>query len=51
VLNPNAMIVDGPGHTDAEGLSIMPDYRDRLTVGHLIDLVAYLKTLDGSPRR
>jgi copper resistance protein D len=45
VLNPNAMIVDGPSYTDARGLSIMPDYRNKLTVGDLIDLVAYLKTL------
>ena len=45
ILNPNAMIVDGPGYTDARGLSIMPEYRNELTVGELIDLVAYLKSL------
>ena len=45
IMNPNAMIVDGPGYTDARGLSIMPDYRNELTVGELIDLVAYLKSL------
>ena len=49
IMNPNAMIVDGPGYTDDRGLSIMPDYRDNLTVGELIDLVAYLKTLHAKP--
>jgi mono/diheme cytochrome c family protein len=48
VLNPNALIVDGPGYVDAQGLSIMPDYRDRLTVAELIDLVAYLTGLDAA---
>lgn len=46
-MNPDAMIVDGSGYTDAQGLSVMPDYRDRLTVSDLIDLVAYLKNLGG----
>jgi len=45
IVNPNAMILDGPGYTDGRGLSIMPEYRDRMTVGELIDLVAYLKSL------
>src|ERR671919_274752 len=31
ILNPNAVIVTGPGHTGPDGLSIMPDYRVRLT--------------------
>jgi hypothetical protein len=48
-MNPDAMIVDGPGYTDDRGLSIMPDYRDNLTVGEPIDLVAYLKTLQAKP--
>jgi mono/diheme cytochrome c family protein len=47
VMNPNARIVDGPGYTDARGLSTMPDYRDRITVGDLIDLVAFLGSLRG----
>jgi putative copper export protein len=47
IMNPNARIVDGPGYTDDRGLSTMPDYREKLTVGELIDLVAYLKSLDG----
>jgi len=44
-MNPNATIVDGPGYADPCGWSIMPDYRDKLTIGDLIDLVAYLKNL------
>jgi len=51
IMNPNARIVDGPGYTDDRGLSTMPDYREKITVGELIDLVAYLRSLDtGSPR-
>lgn len=47
IMNPDAKIVDGPGYTNDRGLSTMPDYRERLTVGDLIDLVAYLKSLRG----
>jgi hypothetical protein len=47
ILRPNAVIVTGPGYTDATGMSIMPDYRDSLTVAELIDVVAYLKSLRG----
>jgi len=39
------MIVDDRGFTDDRGLSTMPDYRNKLTVGELIDFVAYLKSL------
>jgi putative copper export protein len=45
VMNPDAVIVDGPGYTGPDGRSAMPDYRDNLSVAELIDLVAYLKTL------
>ena len=47
IVNPNAVIVTGPGHTGADGLSIMPDYRDSLTLAETIDLVAYIRTLAG----
>jgi mono/diheme cytochrome c family protein len=47
ILNPQAVVVLGPGYTDAAGLSIMPEYRDSLTVDELIDLVAYVKSLGG----
>jgi len=46
IMNPNAQILDGPGYTDERGLSTMPDYRDRLTVGELSDLVEYLRTFE-----
>ena len=45
VLNPNAVIVEGPGYVGPDGRSTMPDYRDSLTVAELIDLVAYLRSL------
>jgi mono/diheme cytochrome c family protein len=47
ILNPNAVIVTGPGYTGPDGRSIMPDYRDSLTVADLVDLVAYLRSLTG----
>jgi copper resistance protein D len=45
VINPNAVIIEGPGYTGADGRSIMPSYADRLTVAELLDLVAFLRTL------
>jgi copper resistance protein D len=48
IMNPNAKILDGPGYTDEQGLSIMPDYRDRLTVGELSDLVEYLRSFESA---
>jgi putative copper export protein/mono/diheme cytochrome c family protein len=45
VINPNAVIVEGPGYTGPDGRSIMPSYADRLSVGELLDLVAYLRSL------
>jgi mono/diheme cytochrome c family protein len=47
ILNPNAVIVTGPGFTGADGLSIMPDFRDSLTLAETIDLVAYVRSLTG----
>jgi mono/diheme cytochrome c family protein len=45
VLWPNAVILDGPGYTGDDGLSIMPSYAESLSVPQLLDLVAYLKSL------
>jgi putative copper export protein/mono/diheme cytochrome c family protein len=45
VLNPNAVIVEGPGYTGPDKRSTMPDYRDSLSVAEFVDLVAYLKSL------
>jgi mono/diheme cytochrome c family protein len=47
ILNPNAVILTDPGYTGADGLSIMPDYRDSLTLAETIDLVAYIRSLTG----
>jgi mono/diheme cytochrome c family protein len=54
IINPNAVVVQGPGYTTSEGLSLMPGYGERLTVHELLDLVAYLQSLtaddgDGAP--
>lgn len=45
ILNPNRVIIEGPGFTGPDGLSKMPDYTDTMTLKQLIDLVAYLKSL------
>jgi Cytochrome c/Fe2+ transport protein len=45
ILFPNAVIVDEPGHTGPDGLSLMPSYADSLSVTQWLDLVAYLKSL------
>jgi L-cysteine S-thiosulfotransferase len=47
IMNPNRVIVQGPGYTGSDGLSKMPDYNDVMTVGQLVDVVAYLKSLKG----
>ena len=47
IVNPNAVIVTAPGFTGTDGLSIMPDFRDSLTLAETIDLVAYIRTLTG----
>jgi mono/diheme cytochrome c family protein len=44
ILNPNAVLVEGPGYIDDRGLSIMPAYPD-MTLGELTDLVAYVQSL------
>jgi mono/diheme cytochrome c family protein len=45
ILDPNAVILAGPGYVGPDGRSIMPDYRDSLSVTELVDLVAYIKSL------
>jgi len=44
IVNPSAVVVDGPGYADASGRSTMPAYPD-LTVAQLQDLVAFLASL------
>ena len=46
IVDPNAVILSGTGFVGADGRSVMPDYRDSLTFTELVDLVAYLKSLD-----
>src|SRR5215510_4185454 len=45
ILNPSAVVVDGPGYADAAGFSNMSSYTDILTVRQWLDLVAYLQSL------
>jgi hypothetical protein len=47
IVDPNAVIVAGPGYVGSDGRSIMPDYRDSLTFTELVDVVAYLRSLSG----
>ena len=44
ILNPNAVLVDGPGYIGPDGRSVMPAYPE-LTLKQLADLVAYLQSL------
>ena len=48
ILNPDAVVVSGPGWTDANGRSVMPSYAD-ITLAQLADLVAYIKSLASGP--
>lgn len=47
ILNPNRVIVLGPGYTGSDSLSKMPSYTDTMTLKQLVDVVAYLKSLRG----
>ena len=44
ILNPDAILIEGPGYIGPNGHSTMPDYPD-MTLQQLGDLVAYLKSL------
>ena len=46
IMNPNAVLVEGPGYIGGDGRSIMPAYPD-MTMAQLANVVAYLKTLGG----
>lgn len=48
IMNPDAVLVEGPGYIDADGRSTMPWY-PHLTVRQVGDLVAYLKSLTIAP--
>jgi mono/diheme cytochrome c family protein len=47
IMNPSAVLVEGPGYIGGDGRSIMPTYPD-MTLSQLANLVAYLKTLGAS---
>jgi mono/diheme cytochrome c family protein len=47
IVNPNRVIVQGPGYAGPDGLSKMPGYADSMTLQQLVDVVAYLKSLSG----
>jgi mono/diheme cytochrome c family protein len=50
IVNPNAVILEGPGFIGPDGLSKMPSFDEDMTVAQLIDLVTYLKNLtSGGP--
>jgi mono/diheme cytochrome c family protein len=44
ILNPDAVLIEGPGYIDAQGRSTMPVY-PHMTLAELADLVAYLTGL------
>ncbi len=46
IMNPSAVLVEGPGYIGGDGRSIMPAYPD-MTLAQLANVVAYLKTLGG----
>ena len=46
IVNPDAVLIDGPGFVGGDGRSIMPA-TPAMTLGQLIDLVAYLKSQRG----
>jgi mono/diheme cytochrome c family protein len=49
IVHPNAVIAGGTGsgYAGPDGKSQMPEFRDMLTVGQVVDLVAFLETLTG----
>jgi mono/diheme cytochrome c family protein len=44
ILDPNAVLLGGPGYIGPDGRSIMPSYADSVSVTQLLDLVAFLKS-------
>jgi mono/diheme cytochrome c family protein len=44
IMNPDAVLIDGPGYIGPDGHSVMPDYPD-MTVRQVGDIVAYLGSL------
>jgi cytochrome c len=44
IINPSAVLIEGPGYIGGDGRSIMPSYPE-MTLAQLTNLVAYLRTL------
>jgi len=44
IMNPDAVLIEGPGYIGPDGHSVMPDYPE-MTILQLADLVAYLTSL------
>jgi hypothetical protein len=42
ILNPNRILVEGPGYIGPDGKSRMPEYLESMTLREWVDLVAYL---------
>lgn len=51
IINPDAVLTEGPGFIGPDGKSRMPSYAESMTLQQLIDLVAYLRTLRAAPPR
>jgi uncharacterized protein involved in high-affinity Fe2+ transport len=49
LVNPSAVLIEGPGYVGGDGRSIMPA-TPAMTLAQLIDLVAYLKSQGGDAR-
>lgn len=45
ILDPNRILIDGPGYLGPDGNSKMPEYLDSMTLREWVDLVAYLSNL------
>jgi len=50
ILNPDAVLVEGPGYIGPDGHSVMPAYPE-MTLADLADLVAYLRSLTAGGMR
>jgi mono/diheme cytochrome c family protein len=44
IMNPDAVLIEGPGYIGPDGHSVMPDYPE-MTIQQLADVVAYLASL------
>lgn len=45
LLDPNRVLIEGPGYIGPDGRSRMPDYLESMTLREWVDLVAYLTSL------